>query len=258
MSATKNIRIFFRRNRSVARIYFYFLKSALRTSPLNKKPLVIGSQSQAAQESFVYRANNCKKSGTYVEIGGHDGFTMSNTLLLESRFSWVGVAIEFDAELCSLYNAKRKNSCLELDATTADYQEILTNFGFPKQIDYLQVDIDPSFQSLQALKKVLSADFRFSIITFEHDAYLEAGANSKVLIESRKLLHENHYELVASRVCHEGKEFEDWWIDPKVVPDRLIKDFRSNSKEGRSHFSVWSQFIDTLNSVNNLLKANES
>ena len=57
------------------------------------------------------------------------------------------------------------------DATTVDYKAIFEENNFPNQIDYLQVDIEPAQQTLNALLQLPHDDYRFSVITYETDVY---------------------------------------------------------------------------------------
>lgn len=50
--------------------------------------------SQAGQDVVVDRIFKGKRNGTFVDIGGYDGVTGSNTLFLEQRRGWGGLLIE--------------------------------------------------------------------------------------------------------------------------------------------------------------------
>jgi FkbM family methyltransferase len=52
------------------------------------------SYSQFRQDLFVLFMLNDKKSGRFVEFGGADGVTHSNTLLLEKDYEWRGMIME--------------------------------------------------------------------------------------------------------------------------------------------------------------------
>ena len=56
------------------------------------------SYSQRAQDIFVLFKSDKKQSGSYLEIGGSDGITGSNTLMLHNHFHWNGVLVEPDGE----------------------------------------------------------------------------------------------------------------------------------------------------------------
>ncbi len=106
-----------------------------------------------------------------------------------------------------------------MDATTADYAQLFRDNHLPKQIDYLQVDIDPASASFLALKKIPHSEYRFSVITFEHDAY---QGDSAVMLESRQFLENLGYLALAKNVKFKGIDFEDWWIDPLCFPNLSV------------------------------------
>ena len=169
------------------------------------------SHSQAAQESFVLNQLNEKKNGYYVEIGGYHAVELSNTYLLETQYDWSGVSLEIDQERAEIYNQSRGNPCLAVDATTYDLLPYFVENKWPKQIDYLQVDIEPAHQTLAALLN-LPMDYRYSVITFEHDRYV-GGDNDKHQATAYEFLTDHGYK----RVVHNLLNFEDWYIDPNVI-----------------------------------------
>jgi hypothetical protein len=179
-------------------------------SLLNYK-LIDGSLSQAHQESLVINALQFKKNGWFLEIGAADGLEASNTFLLEKEFGWTGLALEWDTDLHSEYNLHRSTECLCEDATLWDARTSLFSRGFPNQVDYLQIDIDPADQSLKALENLPLEEFRFSVITFEHDYYLSDLSLARDA--SRELLRFHGYHLLVAGVETHGRNFEDWWVD---------------------------------------------
>ena len=52
------------------------------------------SRSQLRQDLFVLSQLNFKKRGFFVEFGAADGFTLSNTYILEKNFKWKGIISE--------------------------------------------------------------------------------------------------------------------------------------------------------------------
>jgi hypothetical protein len=194
------------------------------------------SNSQAHQESFVLNVLNFKKNGTYIEIGGYDGFSLSNTSLLETKYGWTGFAVEIDKKCSRRYNRKRRNKCITADAVTFDYAKEIENLGLPQVIDYLQVDIEPALQSLQALMQVMSSRRKFRVITFEHDVY---ASSDHVLIRhlSRELLSALGYKLIAGNVKCKGNPFEDWWIHPDLVSKEKYLAFCKEDVESEDLFA---------------------
>lgn len=175
-----------------------------------------GSYSQAYQESFVLSTLKEKRNGFYLEIGGYHSKNDSNTYLLETSYGWSGVALEIDPERSQEYNLNRSNPCINTDATKFDYLDYFNSNNFPETIDYLQVDIEPAEQSLQALKALPLDKYRFSVITFEHDLYSDPS-NAIIKKEAIDLLSKFNYRLVFDNVDHNGKIFEDWWVDSNII-----------------------------------------
>jgi homoserine trans-succinylase len=122
----------------------------------------------------------------------------------------------------------RLNPVIAANATSIDYQELFSAFDLPSSIDYLQIDIDPALQSLEALKLIPFEKYKFSVITFEHDRY---RANRQIARESRKLLKGFGYKLIVKNVNSQKlKPFEDWWIHPELVEKNIWINFKSYRK----------------------------
>lgn len=189
--------------------------------------------SQATQDLFCLEMLGNKKNGFYVEIGSGPPTDSNNTYILETEFAWNGVAVEHDRGLVELYNAKRKNKAICGDATNVDYNAIFGELKFPSQIDYLSVDIEPAVSTLKALQSLPHMDYRFSVITFEHDRY---RWGSEVMLESRNFLRDIGYELVVSNLNVFGSDFEDWWVDPTIVDKSIWAPFYMADVE---FSSVW-------------------
>ena len=175
------------------------------------------SNSEAGQESFVLTSLQGKRNGFYVEVGSYHSKINSNTYLLETEFDWDGVAFEILPDCVDEYNTNRRNPCIQTDATTFNYLEYFQSNNVPKQIDYLQLDIEPANNTLLALKQMPLDDYRFSVITFEHDLYFSPD-NLVIKLEQQDILKKHGYKLMADNVQvivpgYPPREFEDWWID---------------------------------------------
>ena len=178
--------------------------------------------SQSLQDIFTLSVLNGKRNGTYLEIGGADGIDINNTFLLESEYDWKGIAFEWLEPGWNSYISKRKNPCFCEDATKADYAKLLADHNFPSQIDFLQVDIEPAQQTLDALKAIPHDRYRFSVICFETAIY--CGQDLHVQQEQIDLLESLGYVMIAKNVSNVGNDpFEDWWVDPTAVDmDRVV------------------------------------
>ena len=192
--------------------------------------------SQSMQDIFVMSMLDGKRNGVYVEIGADQPRVISNTYLLEKDFDWSGISFELDSDKVAFFNTIRKNKCLCEDATLYDYKSLFQKSNYPKQIDYLQLDIDPAEGTLRALKVLPLDDYRFSVITYETDVY-SSGAD--IQDEQIEILESHGYQLVAKNVKCEGNPYEDWWIDPAIVSEDIWKPYKT--RIGLDSWEVVSQ-----------------
>lgn len=172
--------------------------------------------SQAGQDLFVASVLSGKQGGFYLEIGGGHPVDSNNSMLLEADYEWTGVSLELDERLVRLWDGIRSNPVVQADALNFDFSISLEELSAPAQIDYLSLDIDPARNTLQVLSGLPHEKYRFSVITFEHDRYRNGD---EYMDKSRALLHEMGYQLVVANLNVFGKDFEDWWVDPSVVPE---------------------------------------
>ena len=170
--------------------------------------------SQAGQDKFVLESLGHKRNGFYVEIGAYHSKEISNTYTLEKEYDWSGISFEIVQERVDEFNLNRTNKCYQADATTFDYETLFDSLNMPKQIDYLQIDIEPASNSLLALMALPLDKYRFSVITFEHDLYYDA-ANLDIKNKQKEILLNLGYTLEKENVVcnHEHFPFEDWWLD---------------------------------------------
>lgn len=176
--------------------------------------------SQSFQDLFVLAATKGRKNGTYLEIGSAEPFKGNNTALLETEFGWQGLSIDLDQRKVEQFMAERNNWVLCVDATKIDFAKTLAGFNLPTTIDYLQVDCDPPEVTFEILKKIPFDQYKFAVITFEHDFYW----NQSVRDNSRKWLREQGYELVVSDLAYNKiHSYEDWWVHPDLVDADTIK-----------------------------------
>ena len=181
------------------------------------------------QESFALNITKEKQNGHYVELGAFHSENGSNTWLLETDYNWKGLSLEIVPEYAEEFNSNRKNKCESADALTFDYKSYFEANDFPKQIDYLQVDIDSGYdnkgnpvgnpnQSLLGLIALPLNLYRFTTITFEHDG-MSDYKSTPMRDAQREILSSLGYKLVQRHT------FEDWWVDPTVVPYTEFKEY---------------------------------
>ena len=184
--------------------------------------------SQAHQDLFVLAVTDFMQNGSYLEVGASEPKQSNNTYLLESRYGWSGASIEIDPQLCVQFNKIRRNKCILADATHFDFLAYLGANAHNDRMNYLSLDIDPSSVTLTALKRVPLERFRFDVITFEHDLY---ASGPEVMQESREIFEFHGYKRVVSNVMCRGRDFEDWYVDPTVIAERVWAPFSATKIE---------------------------
>lgn len=187
--------------------------------------------SQSMQDMFTLSMLNGKRDGLYVEIGANNPIRLNNTYLLESQFGWSGISFEINNFEVSNFNSIRSNKCILTDASKFDYKSLFESKGFAKQIDYLQVDCEPPSVTLECLKKIPLDIYRFSVITFETDLY---AGGADVQIYQEEILSFYGYKRIVKNIMDGGNAFEDWWIDPLVVPESIWGKFVNENIEFRN------------------------
>jgi hypothetical protein len=184
------------------------------------------SHSKENQDLFILAVTNSKRNGTYFEVGSNHPIAGNNTYLLEKEFGWTGVSMDIVENFVKRFNIVRKNPCLCVDATQTDLTSVMLEYGLGPHINYLQLDIDPHFNTFKALHNIDFDRVSFSVITYEHDAY-DGGTEERTL--SREFLKSKGYTLVISDVCHRlnGKDldFEDWYVNEQYMTSTNWKKF---------------------------------
>ncbi len=75
------------------------------------------SQSQIGQETYVLEKLQYKTGGYFLEIGGGDGYTLSNTFLLERKFNWTGILVEPSNKF---HDISKHRNCITVQACVSD------------------------------------------------------------------------------------------------------------------------------------------
>jgi hypothetical protein len=180
-----------------------------------------------ASDTFALDILEYKKNGYYVEMGSAGPIGGNTTYKMETEYDWTGVGFDLDKRNVDEYNTVRKNPCLLQDATKFDYLKYFEENNFPKQIDYLQIDIEspmdkggrpiaPIGTPLNGLIALPLSRYRFTVISFEHE-YVINYKNASLRDAQREILNNLGYSLVA-KIGH-----EDWWVDSTVIPYEIYK-----------------------------------
>lgn len=184
--------------------------------------------SQVCQDMFVLSVLDGKKNGFYLEIGAAHPHHNSNTALLE-ELGWTGMGLEWNKDLARQHSSRR-NRVVCADALAVDYESLLSENFVGDTVDYLQLDIEPSKNTFEAMLAIPFDKYRFRVITYEHDHY--ADMTKSYRDKSRRYLSNLGYELVVNDVAPmEGCSFEDWWVLPELVDKSALDRFVSLPKK---------------------------
>jgi hypothetical protein len=185
------------------------------------------NHSQVMQDLFTLACHKGKRNGTFLEVGGYRPYRGNNTAVLEEQFGWNGATIEIKKEFADEYAQLRRTKVLCADALTVDYEKLLADIAPSGVCDYLQLDVEPSNITFEVLVSIPFDKFKFGVITYEHDHYLDMTKSYRK--KSRNYLKAMGYELVIGNVSPSDiAPFEDWWVHPDLI-DRDIIDAIKNT-----------------------------
>ena len=189
--------------------------------------------SESYQDMFILTMLNGKKNGTYLEIGAGNPYHGNNTALLEKDFGWTGISLDVDQRFVEAFAKERKNLCVLKDATTVNYDKFLSGLGIGKDIDYLQLDCDPPGVTYQILLTIPFEQYRFAVITYEHDYYCDESKSFRE--KSRKYLESFGYVMVVGDIApDEWRNYEDWWIHPELVDRTILEKMRITNSDTKN------------------------
>ena len=180
--------------------------------------------SQSDQDIWVLSMLDGLHNGTYLDIGAGWPEHISNTALLELQFGWTGVSLDYQDVYPAMWAAAGRKSFVKGNGQTVDFDQLLSHM--PSVIDYFSIDCDPGWVTFEILQRVPWNQYKFRLITFEHDCHAEGPA---IKDASREFLWAQGYELVASNISHIGIacDYEDWWAHPDLVDTDQIQLHRS-------------------------------
>ena len=179
--------------------------------------------SDARQDEFAANILGFKRNGFCVDIGSCHSVISNNTFYFQD-LGMDFLSVEIEPGYNSSYSTRNLGVHLNTNALEVDYKKVFEENEFPTSIDYLSLDVDTV--SLEVLKILPMDEYRFKVITIEHDGYLY---DDKYRGAQREILNANGYKLLCSNVYvqqpgYEGKEFpfEDWWVDPSQFDQELL------------------------------------
>lgn len=179
--------------------------------------------SQAGQDIFVRLITNFQNNGYFLDIGCQHTKCLNNTYILEKELHWSGIMIDMDiSRIEQCYKDRSMNTKkMAADLTKRSLREILIEEKSPNLIDYISLDID--WATEYVLDNFPFDQYRFKIMTFEHDTYT---SGQKLREKSRQILTTQGYTILCSNVRNAGNPFEDWYVDAKYFDSKIIEEFR--------------------------------
>lgn len=199
------------------------------------------SKSQLFQDLLVLWVLKNKKFGFFVEFGATNGIDLSNTWILEKKYSWAGILAEpakqWHHELRSnrncqidtdcVYSSSGQeltflecaelstiNACAKEDAhlrqgisypvKTVSLVDLLQRYNSPQEIDYLSIDTEGS--EFTILESFDWSQYRFNVITVEHNF---TENRNKIM----NLLKSHGYINLFSSLSN----VDDWYIHPSIL-----------------------------------------
>jgi len=185
----------------------------------------MNSYSQAGQDLLALSLLKHKPlPKTFLDLGCNDPLHNNNTYLLEQN-GWQGLSVDLQ-DFQTQYALHRHTPFLKADLITLDWPAILNYYPSLLTLDYLSFDVDNA--TLKAFQNFPFNLIHFHVLTIEHDAYRVGPTTRKIL---RSTLSTLGYTLLCADVTLSGfGEFEDWWVDDRVVDPILVNKVRSSGK----------------------------
>jgi len=153
--------------------------------------------SQIEQDKYyIENIIKYKPNGTFIEIGGYDGITGSNTYFLEKYLNWDGIIVECNPYLID--KCKQNRNCIICDKAIYKNDNEVVTFKIP-----MGSEIPGGKAQLGGIKNELKKE---SIVTF-HNSYVNSIDISVNTININTLLQKHQiYEIDYLSIDVEGSE----------------------------------------------------
>ena len=195
------------------------------------------SKSQVFQDLFVLYFLKKKSNGFFIEIGGGNGVDLSNTYLLEKKYSWNGIICEPNKKNQILIKKYRKNylekkpldnkssnriffesedsylSSLNFNkkyvkkysVKTISLKQLFKKRKVEKVVDYISIDTEGN--EFDIIKNFSFIKYKVNIITIEHN--FEFRKRSEI----NELLNKYDYKRMFKNISY----MDDWYIKKTIL-----------------------------------------
>ena len=184
------------------------------------------------QDEFVYHvlAKHLKKPGYFLDVACNHPKDASNTYVLEKYLNWDGIGFDIgDVEKDFNWSNERSSPFIQIDATSKMFTKVLEKHVGDRIVDYISLDVDWAEVNFsgKALEKILDANIKFKVMTLEHESF-KPFIRDRVTKPTRELLHGLGYVMLFEDVSFpDGNAWEDWWINPALMPHKNILDIKA-------------------------------
>ena len=187
--------------------------------------------SQSGQTAWVSETLKKIRNGVFVDIGCQGPLLINNTDILELELDWWGLSLDIHENSIKKWNGIRNTDhVLACDATKQNYGNLFRKHGLPNKIDYLSIDLEPPPITFKVLQMLPFDEYKFSLITFEHDDYRKEFSKHDLKKKSRTFLTSKGYQRISDEIVDSwnprrpGKHSvcEDWYYHPDLIKSTQI------------------------------------
>lgn len=175
--------------------------------------------SKEGQDQFALLCNK-NAGGFFLDLGSAHPWDGNNTVRLE-EMGWQGVRFDINPHVERIPSV-RTSPVVIGDISRRCICDLHPKLLGRKHVDYISFDVDDG--TLGTIENFPWAWMRFTCMTFEHDKRSREYSPKQAAMD--QALHGLGYLCLARDVCYEdgGNKhvFEDWWVDPKKVPEEFI------------------------------------
>jgi hypothetical protein len=193
------------------------------------KKNIMNFQSHEKQDQFVIKLQkyllNKPDKQYYLDVASGHPIIGNNTYVLDTELSWFGFGFDL-GDRAEMWNTTRKNGkYIQKDVCSMDFTQFLLDQKH-YLYDYLSLDVDiggyePKNYSHIALDRILDADIKCKIITYEHESFKYGDLDKNSV---RMKLDKRGYVILFKDVCFpDGTPWEDWIIHKDYFDDDILR-----------------------------------